>query len=302
MTKKKLNDQGLSEDEFLNQYSPGNYERPSVTADVLVFTVDNIKSNNYKMNDEKVLKLLLINRINHPFINCWAIPGGFVNIDEGLHAAALRELKEETNIEDVYIEQLYTFGQVDRDPRTRVISTTYMALVDQSKLHPVAGDDAKDVKWFEISRKNIEETIIEETETGIIKTQVVKLSLHNDEVGESVYAILKITETLVEKNIQRIVEILEQKNIAFDHAKVIYMALDRLKNKVEYTQIAFNLVPEYFTLTELQKVYQVILGKEEKPAGFRRKIMGMVVESDKIQSSKGHRPAKLFTYNKKWHL
>ena len=225
-----------------------------------------------------------------------------MDIDENLSTAAFRELKEETNVEDVYIEQLYTFGQVNRDSRMRVISVTYMALVDQTKLHPKAGDDAKDVQWFEVSRENLEEAIIEETETGIIKTQIVKLSLYNCDVSENIYAKLKIIETLIGKNIQRTIEILEQKNIAFDHAKVIDMALDRLKNKVEYTQIAFNLVPEYFTLTELQKVYQVISGKEEKPAGFRRKIKGMVIETEKSQSSKGHRPAKLFTYNKRWHL
>jgi len=297
-----INEQGLNEKEFLESYDSTKYEKPSVTADVLLFTMDSIQSDNYKKNDKKVLKVLLIKRRNHPYINSWAIPGGFVDCDESIREAALRELKEETNIDHVYLEQLYTYGQIDRDPRMRVISTSYMALVDKTNLKPKAGDDVKDVAWFEILKETIVEPKIIETENEVVRTETLKITLSHEEIDVDISATLLITETLIGKNIHRVVEVLEQINLAFDHGKIIDMALDRLKNKLEYTQIAFNLVPEYFTLTELQNVYQVILGKEEKPAGFRRKIKEMVIETDKMQSSKGHRPAKLYTYNKFWHL
>lgn len=296
-----LNEDGLTEEDFLKHYDSSKYDKPSVTTDMILFTVDSIQSENYKKNDRKVLKVLLIKRKNHPFINHWALPGGFIDMDEDLETAALRELKEETDLDQAYIEQLYTFGDVNRDPRTRVISVGYMALVDHTKLKPKAGDDAKDVDWFEIERKYTEPTI-KETGASLEKKQKLKLTLKNERVMEEIYIVLEITETLIGKNIRRSVQILEQKNIASDHGKIIDFSLDRLMNKLEYTQIAFNLVPEFFTLTELQNVYQAILGKEEKPAGFRRKIKDMVIESDQLRKSKGHRPAKLYTYNKYWHL
>lgn len=299
---KILNENGIDEATFLNTYNSDKYKKPSVTADVLLFTIDTIKSDNYKKNDQKVLKCLLIKRRNHPFIHHWAIPGGFVDIDEPLDVAARRELKEETNVDDVYLEQLYTFGQVDRDPRMRVITTAYMALVDQSKLNPQAGDDAQEVEWFTIHRETVTDEEIIESGDEIIKTQTVKLTLDHEAIDYEISSTMVITETLIGRNIKRQVEIISQKHLAADHGKIIDMALNRLKNKLEYTQIAFNLVGEYFTLTELQQVYQVISEKVEKPAGFRRKIKDMVIETDKMQSSKGHRPAKLYTYNKYWHL
>jgi ADP-ribose pyrophosphatase YjhB (NUDIX family) len=296
------NEQGLTEQEFLDNYNSNKYKKPSLSADVLLFTIDSIKASNYKKNDQKVLKLLLIKRRNHPFMNQWAIPGGFVDVNESIEEAAKRELKEETSVENIYIEQLYTFGQVDRDPRMRVISTAFMALVDQSKLHPKAGDDASEVMWFEIHRTAIGKAEVVESQGQITRTEKVRLELVNEQIKEEIACELIIKETLIGKNIDRSVEITNSTHLSFDHGKIIDMALDRLKNKLEYTQIAFNLVPEFFTLTELQQVYQVILNKEEKPAGFRRKIKDMVIETDKMQASKGHRPARLFTYNRNWHL
>ena len=121
------------------KYDVAKYERPSVTVDVVIFSVV-----------EGELKVLLIKRKNWPFEGMWAIPGGFVDMDESLENAAARELYEETGVEDVYVEQLYTFGQPDRDPRTRVISVAYLALVDARQLQPKAADDAADVGWFSV--------------------------------------------------------------------------------------------------------------------------------------------------------
>lgn len=184
----------------------------------------------------------------------------------------------------------------------RVVTTAYIALVDQSKLNPKAGDDAQEVEWFEIEREVVAAESTQEIDGILTKTQTIKINLINEKIDHEISCTLSITEKLLGRNIKRSVEIVKRVNLAADHGKIIDYALNRLKNKLEYTQIAFNLVPEYFTLTELQHVYQVISGKEEKPAGFRRKIKDMVIETDKMQESKGHRPAKLFTYNKYWHL
>ena len=141
--KELRNAKGQNEQEFLEAYKPGNYERPSVTVDILIFSLIDKKAETKRTVSQKELRVLLIKRKDHPFMHCWAIPGGFVNMDENLETAAYRELKEETNVEDVYLEQLYTFGNVGRDPRMRVISTAYLALTSQEDIEPVAGDDAK---------------------------------------------------------------------------------------------------------------------------------------------------------------
>ena len=146
MTEAKVNDKGLTEEQFLKEYSPGDYERPSVTTDILVFTVQNKDVADIRKADKKDLKILLIKRKDHPYIGQWAIPGGFVDIHESLEEAAKRELKEETDLDNIYFEQLATYGDVKRDPRMRVISSAYMALIPSRHLKPKAGDDAEDVQ------------------------------------------------------------------------------------------------------------------------------------------------------------
>ncbi|MDD4237648.1 MAG: NUDIX hydrolase [Desulfotomaculaceae bacterium] len=233
-----INKQGLSEEQFLATYDANKYERPSVTVDMLIFTVTE-EEKKYRKLPGKVLKLLLIKRGDHPYIGRWAIPGGFVNIDESLDEAALRELKEETNIDDIYMEQLYTWGDVTRDPRTRVISTSYMSLVDSSKLDIKAGDDADDTKWFTISCELDQEqrTV---TERGYILQRLFKLSLSNE--GNNLSAIVK-TAKIVEGNVTKTErKVIESNGIAFDHAKIIEYAIERLRNKIEYTDIAIDLM------------------------------------------------------------
>lgn len=122
---KMINRQGLTEEQFLTTYDASKYERPSVTVDMLILTVTEEEKKNYRKLPEKVLKLLMIKRGDHPYMGQWALPGGFVQMNESLDEAAGRELKEETNIDDIYMEQLYTWGDVARDPRTRVISASY---------------------------------------------------------------------------------------------------------------------------------------------------------------------------------
>lgn len=288
---------GLTEEEFLAAYDASKFDRPSVTVDMLVFTVTDEEKKNYRKLPEKVLRLLMIKRGDHPFIGQWALPGGFVQMNECLDEAALRELKEETNIDKIYMEQLYTWGDVGRDPRTRVISASYMSLVDSSTLDIKASDDADDAKWFTVSCRLYQEhrTV---TEKGYVLQRLFKLSLSNDESNLS--AIVKIMRNVEGKVTKVEREVVESNGIAFDHAKVIEYAIERLRSKIEYTDIAFNLMPELFTLTELQQVYEVILDTELLKANFRRKIADMVIETNEYTKDAGHRPSKLFRFNPNW--
>jgi 8-oxo-dGTP diphosphatase len=294
---KMLNKQGLTEEQFLSTYDESKYERPSVTVDMMIFTVTDEENKNYRKLPEKVLKLLMIKRGDHPYIGQWALPGGFVKMDESLDEAALRELKEETNINDIYMEQLYTWGDVARDPRTRVISASYMSLVDSGALDIKASDDADDAKWFTVACKLHQEqkTV---TEKGYILQRLFKLSLSNEE--DDLSAIIKIVNIVEGKVTKTEREVVESNGIAFDHAKIIEYGIDRLRSKIEYTDIAFNLMPELFTLTELQQVYEVILDTELLKANFRRKTADMVIETNEYTKDAGHRPSKLFKFNPNW--
>lgn len=297
MTEILRNRQGLSEEEFLEKYDASMFERPSVTVDMLIFTVVNEDEENYRKLPEKSLKLLMVKRGDHPFMGQWALPGGFVTVQESLEDAALRELKTETNVDNVYMEQLYTWGDVGRDPRTRVISCAYMALADSTKLNIVAGDDADDAKWFNIrcSLSQEKKTI---TEKGYIAEMLYLITLWNS--TETLSATVKVVET-VEGNVIKVSrEVVNSTGIAFDHAEMIEYGIERLKNKIEYTDIAFNLMPELFTLSELQQVYEVILGKELLAAAFRRKIADMVIETNQFTKDAGHRPSKLYRFNNVW--
>jgi len=291
------NKQGQSEEEFLSGYDASRFERPSVTVDMLVFTVTNEVKKSYRKLPEKSLKILMVKRGNHPYIGCWALPGGFVNMDESLDKAALRELKEETNIDDIYMEQLYTWGDPGRDPRTRIIGCSYMSLADSGRLDIKAGDDADEAAWFKVKACIVGQKKLS-TGGGYRVENIVKLKLTNEK--EELNASIKVDRIFDGKVVRVERELLESGGIAFDHAKIIEYAVERLKNKIEYTDIAFNLMPELFTLTELQQVYEVILGKELLKANFRRKIADMVLETDEYERDAGHRPSKLFKYNPSW--
>lgn len=304
----KVNEQGLTEKEFLDRYDPNKYEKPSIAVDTLLFTVVDEKENNYRKLPQKRLQVLLIKRKDHPFIGQWALPGGFMNIKEGLATVAKRELKEETNITDIYTEQLYTWGEEDedenyrRDPRMRVVSVSYMALVDSSKLDIKAGDDAEAAKWFTITKEIIKEDKTK-TENGYKMFKAYKYSFTSND-GDKIVIILN-EETLVENAIFKTYVSIDNSNnsadrLAFDHAKIINYGLERLANKLEYTPIAFNLMPELFTLTELQNVYETILGKPLAKAHFRKKIKPMVTETDKFKEGGGHNKARLYSYNPYW--
>ena len=246
----------MTDKEFLKQYNPNDYERPSVTTDILIFTI----SKNFK------LQLLLIKRKKNPFIDKWAIPGGFVNMDESLEEGALRELKEETGVENVYLEQLYTFGNPSRDPRMRVISVAYLALVSMDKLQISAGDDASEAILFDVERTSN------------------SISFVNSEHG------IRFTE----------------ENLAFDHKEIIRTALKRLEGKLDYSDIIFEFLEnkDCFTLYELRRIYECITGEKIHVSNFRRDWIskyikkGVMEEIDQTTHQYSKRAAKCFKYNK----
>lgn len=208
-----------------------DYPKPSVTADIIIFTIKN--------ND---LKVLLIKRKLKPFKEMWAIPGGFVHLNEDLEQAAKRELEEETGVKEVYLEQLYTFGDVHRDPRGRVITIAYFALInlEKSKQKLKASTDASEARWFSIS---------------------------------------------------------SLPSLSFDHNKILKYAIKRLKWKFEYTTIAFSLLPEKFTLTQLQKIYEIVFNKEFDKRNFRKKLFSLnILEPTKeIQEDVSYRPPQFYS-------
>lgn len=265
-----------SEEEFLKEYDSNAFEKLSLTSDILIFSVSSQKQDNYRKLSKKSFSVLLVKRENYPFKDKWCLPGGFVGINESIDDAAKRILATETNLHNIYIEQLYTFGQVDRDPRMRIVSTAYMALIDKNQL---TENITKNASWFDI-------TFFEDDDK-------IHMTLDN---GTTVLPVV-IKKVLRDKTTDRYdYEIEKNDGLAFDHARVIASGVSRLKNKIEYTDIVFNMMPRYFTLGELQQVYEVILGKKLLDPAFRRIIADKVVKTDKVQTGGGHRPSALFTY------
>lgn len=268
-----------SEAEFLKAYDSNEFEKLSITADILIFSVSSEDTDNYRKLSDKKMSVLLVKRENYPFKDKWCLPGGFVQIKETIDEAATRILADETNLHDIYIEQLYTFGELDRDPRMRIISTSYMALIDKNML---SENVAQNASWFNIFTLEDENSINVTMENG------------KEEIK------FKIKKTLIDKTTDRFKYTVEQNDkLAFDHAKVIAVGISRLKNKIEYTDIVFNMMPQYFTLGELQQVYEVILGKKLLDPAFRRIIADKVKKTTKVKSGGGHRPSALFEYSNK---
>ena len=207
------------------------HPRPALTVDCVVFGFDGGE-----------LKVLLIRRALPPFKGQWALPGGFVHVTETLDAAARRELAEEAGLKNVFLEQLYTFGVVARDPRERVVSVAYYALVKLSDHRALAATDATDAEWF----------------------PVAKLP-----------------------------------PLAFDHADIAALALARLKSKVRYQPIGFELLPPKFTLSDLQRLYEAILETPLDKRNFRKKVLGfgLLVPLAETQMAGRHRPAQLFRFD-----
>lgn len=224
------------------------YEHPYVTTDATVFSIKNLDPESYRKLPTPKLMIMLYQRNNEPFLKKWSLPGGFLNIDELPEDNIKRKLSLKVQVESCYLEQLYTFCDINRDPRYRVISIVYLGLMNEKNALSLEKN-----QWFEIHEDNNE-----------IK--------------------------FINKN-----TVLNSSDIAFDHYEMIKKGIERLRSKILYTNIIFNLLPEEFTLTELQNTYETILGKKDTAANFRRKISHLVKETNNYTSDMGHRPAKLFT-------
>ncbi len=209
------------------------YPRPALTVDCVVFGLD-----------EEDLKVLLIQRGLEPFKGRWALPGGFVLMEESLEDAARRELAEEAGVRPSLLEQLYTFGEPGRDPRGRVVTVAYFALVKLTDHKVQAATDASQAAWFSVW---------------------------------------------------------DMPKLAFDHADIVATALQRLKGKVRYQPIGFELLPPKFTLTQLQRLYETILEKELDKRNFRKKILSMdlLEELDEVEQDVSHRAARLYRFDHK---
>lgn len=209
------------------------YPRAALTVDIVVFALD-----------EEDLKVMLIQRDLKPYQGQWALPGGFVHVDETLEVAARRELQEETGLKDIFLEQLFTFGEIDRDPRERVVTVAYYSLVNLEGHNVQASTDARNAAWFSLG---------------------------------------------------------ELPDLAFDHATILKAAQERLRGKVRYQPIGFELLPEKFTLRQLQHMYEVILDRELDKRNFRKKVLGMeiVQETDEIEKDVAHRAARLYRFDQK---
>lgn len=273
-----------------------NYFRPSVTVDSIIFTIKDSEIANYRKLPEKKFQVLLIKRGGEPFKDKWSLPGTFVQENEKFEEAVNRCLKEKANIKDIYLEQLYSWGDPQRDPRERVISTSYMGLVNSNEIQIKAGKNVEDIDWFNIKLNTLKETN-KEKKDGYHKTEEIEILLENKDM--LLKSKVKVVKELVNGNLIIYTQIL-QSDLAFDHAKVLIYAIERLKNKVEYTTIAFNLMPEKFTLTKLQQVYEILLDKPLLKANFRRKIADMVIETEDYEENAGHRPSKLYEFNTNW--
>lgn len=283
------------EKEFLKKYSDKEYDKPSVTNDVLIFTTEDIKDDNIRKVPRKGLQVLLIKRDQQPDKDMWCIPGGFIRKDESLEEGAARKLKEKTGIEDMYLEQLYTFGDVDRDKRTRVITISNMALVAKEKIKTIEVDSLKEKKWFWVEKHLVES----KNDLHIENKYKLNLKSEDDEVEIAYDVVEKIEKGILRK--KSITYILEEQckdKLAFDHYKILDYGIDRLRNKVEYTPIAFNLLPKLFTVIELQYVYEAIMGR--KILNFRRKMNDFIIETDEKIEGKPHRPAKVFKFNEEF--
>lgn len=265
-----------SEKEYLSKYQIKDYERPSVTADVVAFTIRSEKSENYKKNSESKLSILLIQRGVHPFKNHWALPGGFLKPNETVEECALREITEETNVTPVSLMPVGVFSEPGRDPRGWIISNAYTSIISEESINQVCGDDASDARWFDI--------MFEKGDKG-----EYHLFLSHEEI--------QLHANLIEENTKfgkSSFKIVDSGTLAFDHAKIIATALTALRQEVGNFSTIFDFLPEKFTLTALQKVQETIMDISILPANFRRKISDYVIETDEYTQGAGHRPAKLF--------
>ncbi len=218
----------MTEQEFLEKYDQSQYPKPSVAVDPVLFTIR-----------DGMLQVLMTKRSEHPCKDCLALPGVFVGMEETLDEAAQRALRQKTGLHDIYLEQLYTWGDLARDPRMRIVSISYYALVPAESICLPEEDDS--IRFYPV---------------------------------EEIAAM--------------------KEGVAFDHSRIVAYGRERIRSKVNWSDIAFSLVPEEFTLPQLQKVYEILLGEPLYKANFRKKIAEKITATDKMTSGDAHRPSRIY--------
>lgn len=293
-----LYEMSAKEQEYLAQYDITKFERPSVATDIAIFSImEEGEHDNYRKLPTKALKLLLIKRATYPYKDLWALPGGFCRPDEDVQETALRELYEETHVKAAYLQLAGTFGEIGRDPRGWIISNTFLSLVNGEECKPRGGTDAWEAKWFAVELQKIE--VKKELQgEGAEQITEYELRLRHEESGVFLKALLKEHKQFVNYHERVRYEIMDSEGLGFDHAKIILHTLLFLRKSVENDwRVAFDLMPELFTLTQLQNTFELVLDEKLLAANFRRKVNELVVETEQSIEGTGHRPAKLFRRN-----
>lgn len=263
-----------SDEEFIKNYNSDDYEKMSITTDITLFSVSDQEQVNYRKKKEKCFSILLVKRDTAPFMNRYCIPGGFLSLDEKLLDSAKRVLFTEANIDDVYLEQFHTFSDIDRDIRGRVLSVSYIGLINKDKIENSLKPKAS---FYDLD-------VIEEND-------MISLNFHHETTSFSA----KVRKKVDSFGIVSFEEV-ENQYLAFDHLKVIATSLEYLKQHFQQKDILYHLLPEEFTLKELQLVHESILGKKMIDSVFRRNIKDKVIPTEKFKNDGGHRPSRLYRY------
>jgi ADP-ribose pyrophosphatase YjhB (NUDIX family) len=271
---------------FLELYSDSEYQKPSVTVDSVIFRLFDEPSNNYRKLPEKKLQVFLTNRTNPPFKNKFSIIGTFIDLGFEVAESAKLCVQKKVGLTQAYNEQLFTFGEKMRDPRNRVISVSYLFLTNQKQ-------NLSNGEWFDVELKKVKTTA--EHKHTVTNFELI-LTNQNHTLINTLELDVDNISTISPKKIT-----LTNTPLAFDHAKMIFYAIFRLRNKLEYTDIIFNMLEEKFTLTELKKSYETILDEKLLDANFRRKTTKLVTPLNEFTSGKGHRTSQLFVKNKNWN-
>lgn len=243
--------------------------------DILIFSVDSRKNDNCRELPKKYFSILLVKREKEPFKNKWCLPGGFVSNDETSYDAAKRILKKETNLKEFYMEELGIYDDIHRDPRGRIITNAYISLIDKSNITTPLSSNAK---WFDIEIKE--------------KDNKIMLTLKNE---DSIY--IEILKSIINiQSSQYNYKLIKSDNISFDHGLIINNGIIELREKANYTEIIFNMMPKEFTIGELKQVFEIILSKKLINSAFRRTISNKIKPIEEKIKTGGHRPSQKFMY------
>ena len=254
-----------------------------IATDALIFGIYSKRNNNVRSLPDKNISVLLVKYDKEPFKDKWVLPGGFITKDETLELANDRIILKETGLKNVYTRQLITMSNIGRDPRDRVISTSFISLIDINKVSGKLEDNAK---WFKIDMKEKNDEIIlslKSEDDTVLLTPIIKRKLIESKTKEYKYKT-------------------KNNELGFDHDEILMIGLDYLRKQVSNTDLIFTLMPLEFTIGELKQVYEIILGKTLINSAFRRKIAHKLIETETQVKTGGHRPSTLYKFNENYDV